>query len=449
MIANFFAQTTKWSCAKTDEQCCISIKSIKMDSEKNSYITGWFNSYSVTLGNNSQQLKNTNHSENLMVAKLDPKGNILWAKNVGNTMNTEALGIAIDKSGNSYITGFFEAPSITFGSFILKNVSSNNAISNNSRDLFITKYDNMGNVVWAKSCGGTKKDQSTSISADENGNILIAGTFSSPSIKFGAITLTNNGEENSTIFIAKYNSSGDLLWATSAGGDKNDDLTSITTDTENNVFIAGSFYGFIAFDTTRINSTDTIYSDIFVAKYNASGHLLWVKKAGGHGQDAASSIAVDISGNCYVTGLTGHYQSASLTFDSIILMEKEYGEGKFKLFIAKYDSKGNALWARTAGSNETDMNNAVVCDISGNCYLAGSFDSKTIAFDDKILENKQCSSSMVFITKFDTKGKVTWLKSPANDECLDFSAFTIDPQMNCHFIGSHPNNSTVFTFKVD
>src|SRR5262245_31314918 len=111
----------------------------------------------------------------------------LWAEsgNGGPGFDEEGRGIAVDASGNCYVTGYYNGTTITFGSITLTNTGPG------YREIFIGKYDASGNVVWAKSAGGNYPDRALAIAADANGNCYIIGDFYSDSISFDSITLMN------------------------------------------------------------------------------------------------------------------------------------------------------------------------------------------------------------------------------------------------------------------
>ena len=119
----------------------------------------------------------------------------LWAQRAGGTDSDYGYSCSTDASGNIFVTGYFYSPSITFGTTTLTNASAGN------NDMFIVKYDSNGNVLWAKSAGGTSNDMGKSCSTDANGNVFVTGYFDSPSITFGSTTLTNAGGDD--MFIVK------------------------------------------------------------------------------------------------------------------------------------------------------------------------------------------------------------------------------------------------------
>ena len=155
--------------------------SVIVDANGNTYVVGYFSSSSITFGTTT--LTNSG-SADMFIVKYDASGNMLWAKSAGGTSNDYAQSIAVDANGNTYVAGYFNSSSITFGSNTLTNAAGD-------YDMFVVKYDASGNVLWAKSAGGTSDDQANSITVDANGNIYVAGSFKSASITFGATTLTN------------------------------------------------------------------------------------------------------------------------------------------------------------------------------------------------------------------------------------------------------------------
>jgi hypothetical protein len=212
-----------------------------------------------------------------------------WARSAGGTKSEIGRAIAVDRSGNSYLTGIFDSPSITFGSYTLTNTGSS--------DIYIVKYDTHGNVLWAASAAGIGLDAPRSIAVDASGNAYITGNFYSPTLTFGSYTLTNSGVD---LFLAKYDSSGNVVWAKSAGGPAAEYVTSVAVDTFGNPYLTGyADNSVITFDTINLVNTG-----VFIVKYDFNGNALWARTAGGGtGTNYdAESIAVDASGNAYIEG---------------------------------------------------------------------------------------------------------------------------------------------------
>ncbi len=330
--------------------------SITIDANGNSYVTGYFQS-SATFGTTTLT---SIGGRDIFVAKLDSNGNWLWAKQAGGTSYNSGFSIAVDATGISYVTGYFN-DSVTFGTITLTSISGT--------DIFVAKLDSNGNWLWANQAGGTSIDEGYSITVDASGNSYITGYFYSSSITFGTITLSNSNSVYADIFVAKLDSNGNWLWAKQVGGTGEDEGNSIAVDSNGNSYVTGYFFSrSITFDTTAL--TNSGYDDIFVAKLDSSGNWLWAKQAGGIGADVGNGIAIDANGNSYVTG----YFEYSATFGATTLTSI----GGYDIFVAKLDSNGNWVWAKQAGGILTDEGHSIAVDTNGNSYVTGSFAGSAI-----------------------------------------------------------------------
>ena len=205
---------------------------------------------------------------------------LVWAKRAGGTRTDLGRGIAVDGSGNSYVTGKFSL-SATFGPGETNETTLTGA---GWDDIFVAKYDASGALVWAKRAGGTGLDVGVGIAVDGSGNSYVTGSFrGSPTFGPGETnetTLTSAGDID--IFVAKYDASGALVWAKRAGAPSlNDFGRGIAVDGSGNSYVTGLFEDSATFGPGEINETTlTGFVDIFVAKYDASGDLVWAKRAG-------------------------------------------------------------------------------------------------------------------------------------------------------------------------
>lgn len=355
-------------------------RSIATDNSGNSFITGYFRG-SVNFG--LINLTSAGGSD-IFVAKYDASGNVLWAKRIGGSGNDYGRYIETDGSGNAIVTGEFFG-SVTFGSVTLTCAGSS--------DIFIAKYDASGDVQWAKRAGGTGLDSGFGVDADWSGNIIIITGYFYGTATFDSYTLTSAGSYD--IFIAKYDASGNVLWATRAGGKEYDLGDGIIIAESGGSIITGHFNGSATFGSITLASAGG--SDIFIAKYDAAGNVLWAKKAGGTGNDFGYNVTRDGSYNGVITG---SFQG-SATFGSITLTSA----GSNDIFIAKYDPSGNVLWARRAGGANYDSGQSIAADESNSSVVTGFFDGSA-TFGTTTLTS--AGSRDIFIVKYDDSGNVLW-----------------------------------------
>lgn len=275
-----------------------------------------------------------------------------WAKVISS--NAYAESNYIDNSGNCYVTGYFSGTAI---------FDSMQIMSNGGADFYIAKYDANGNLLWIRTAGGSNRDFGNCITIDDYGNSYVTGQFQGTAT-FNTTNITSNGGED--IFIAKYDGDGNLLWVQKAGGTSGDIGKGISTDNYGNCYVTGWFGGTAMFSTTQITSTGIYgYEDIFIAKYDINGNFQWVRKAGGSYSDYGIRISTDNFGNSY---LTGQFRW-SATFGTTQFISN----GDFDIFIAKYDPNGILLWVKQAGGEYEDIGYDVSEDNFGNCYITGQF----------------------------------------------------------------------------
>ena len=269
---------------------------IAVDSSGNVYVTGHTGSQGA--GGND-----------ILIAKYNTSGVIQWQRTLGGAGTDAGTGIAVDSSGNVYVTGY--------------------TVSDSSYNVLIAKYNTSGVIQWQRTLGGINNDTGNSIAVDSSGNVYVTGYTGS------------QGAGGYDILIAKYNTSGVIQWQRTFGGIDIDVGAGIAVDSSGNVYVTGYTVSAGAYD-------------ILIAKYNTSGVIQWQRTLGGAGTDAGTGIAVDSSGNVYVTGYTG-----------------SQGAGGNDILIAKYNTSGVIQWQRTLGGASSDAGNSIAVDSSGNVYVTG------------------------------------------------------------------------------
>jgi hypothetical protein len=222
--------------------------------------------------------RGSSSTADIYFAKYDAYGNLQWATSAGGSGTDNSWSIASDAGGNSYVTGSSTSPSITFYSaaptgpkITLTNPAGGYA------GYFSVKYDPNGNLVWAKNAKGSANGDGITLYGN---NVYVTGTFNSSTI-FQSLTLKPISNPTVDIFIVKYDAGGNVLWTKGAGGVSYDATQDAATDGSGNIFITGYFHSpTVTFGTITLTLGNTSDYDMFIAKYNATGNALWAKSAG-------------------------------------------------------------------------------------------------------------------------------------------------------------------------
>ncbi|MBS4036116.1 MAG: choice-of-anchor D domain-containing protein [Ignavibacterium sp.] len=343
--------------------------------------------------------------------QIDP--DFLWINGYGSADYETSEDVAIDNQGNIIITGTF-SDDLIFGSTIL--------IPQGYSDTYIAKFDPDGNPIWAKSAGGSESSSGISVAIDNNNNILIVGYFYTD-ITFGDTTLTSFG--GTDVFVAKFNTDGDVLWAVQGGGESFDNVNAVTTDDLNNVYVAGSFQSYIEFG--NLNFEGGIYTNIYLVKFNASGIPQWLRAGTGNDfYNEAQGLATNNANDVFLTGSFG----TEADFSGTILTSIAGPD----IFIARYDTNGNLIWIKQAGGTAfNEIGFDLVIDSDNDIYITGRF-SETVNFDNIILTSDAFAN--IFIAKYDLLGNPQWAVQ-AGDSGYSFGkGISLDAAGNIAIIGN-------------
>lgn len=268
-----------------------------------------------------------------------------------------------------------------------------------NHDIYVAKYSSTGALIWVRTAGGVDGDYAHALACDGS-YVYVAGEIEGygTTINFIGSGITLTSKGINDIFLAKYDLNGNLLWAKQAGGFKNDEALGITYDNAGNVYVCGFFNKNATFETTTINGYGG--NDIFVAKYDKNGVFQWVRKAGGSGRDEAKSIKCDAAGNVYVCGM---YEDTSF-FGSQFLVSPN---GYVNSFIAKYKPDGTLAWVRAGGGDYDDVGWALTIDNTNKIYVTGEFNAYA-HFGNIALTTS--GNADIFVASYDTLGNCLWAK---------------------------------------
>ena len=310
--------TKQWGTAYMDISYSISI-----DNSDNIYVTGY--TYGDLYGTNSG-------TTDVFLTKLSGDGNILWAKQWGTSGGDSGESVIIDSNGNIYVAGY------TFGDLD----GNTNA---GYYDIFLTKFNSEGTKLWTKQLGTVESDYGRSAITDSNGNIYVTG------YTHGNLDGNINAGE-ADIFIIKFDSEGTKLWTRQWGTDSIDISLSISIDSNDKIYVTGKTNGVLG----DSNAGDY---DVFLAKFNSEGSKLWTRQWGTDSGDFSYSVAVNNSGNIFVTGCT------------LGNLDGNTNAGSYDIFLTKFSSEGTKLWTEQNGTTEEDHSKAVAVDNYGTIYITG------------------------------------------------------------------------------
>lgn len=359
----------------------------------------------------------------LFVAKFNPSGTLLWLRRGGGQFDDFDNHLALDAAGNLYVTGGFQSV-IDFNTPSASGI--NELVSAGISDIFIAKYNSAGVIQWLRRGGGTGSDQGFDIAIDGNDNVYIIGSFTgtanfnTPST-FGSNQLISAGTGDLDMCVAKYNSAGTLQWIRRGGGTTNDVGIGIAVDPTGVVYVTGSFTLTANFNTPSASGSNELISvsngvvDLFLAKYNTLGTLQWIRRAGGSSFDYGTDIALDATGNLYVTGTFS--STANFNTPSAAGSNELVSAGAEDILVAKYNSSGVVQLLRRGGGAGNDIGHGIVVDGSGNIYVTGEF-KQTANFNtptatgsnELVAAGTDLASTDMFTVKYNAAGTIQWLQ---------------------------------------
>ncbi|MBI4931780.1 MAG: gliding motility-associated C-terminal domain-containing protein [Bacteroidetes bacterium] len=303
-------------------------------------------------------------SDEVFVGKFDLNGNCIWNIHGGSDGDDHGFDLITDKQGNIYLTGFlsdhygwFGNPGY-FGSITVP--MSTDSIA------FAAKISPSGVFQWVRTFNGIDGERDNRIAIDTLSNIYITGGFAGSKL-FGSTMLTSAGGRD--VFVIKYDSNGNFIWAKRAGGISDDRGNSITVDYFGDVYVTGEFRDKAVFGTDTVNNNGGPNGrDIFVSKMKTNGNWIWAKKAGSNsGSDRGDRIISNKKGNLFVTGQFKGIASfgANITLSA--------AADSLQVFVAAIDTSGKWKWALAGGGTDEDRGTALACDDSCNLYNAGYY----------------------------------------------------------------------------
>src|SRR6185312_4354171 len=381
---------------------------VASDRNGNSFLTGYYNQYggqSYHFGSDSLPSKQFRANSFDFLVKFDPNGNEKWVRSATTDAQmdqVQGFAVATDKSNNVYEAGMFMG-TIYFGTYKFTSVGE---------AVYLVKYDSAGNFMWAQTTQNnlvSDNDIAYGVATDTNDNVYITGYFSTSSITFGPYTLNNAGGFN--IFLVKFDSNGNPLWAKSDQGNGADIAYSVCVDTRNRIYITGQISSTAPkFGAYTLSGTGY---RTFLAKYDESGNVLWVQAGGGTLMSEGNCVVTDRADNVYITGFS---YSDPIVFNGYNLTNPN-GANKSAYFLTKFDSTGNTLWARSATGGTVGY--SLATDKCDDIFVAGAFPSNPVIIGTLTVTVKS-PNDPAFIARYDSSGNAIsafGTRTGGDDQC--------------------------------
>ena len=330
---------------------------------------------------------------------------LIWATYFGGNGEDYTFNTATDASGNVYISGYTTSDSgvATSGAY---QTSNNGAY----KDVFLAKFDSVGKLLWSTYYGGNSNDFGDGLTIDRFGNIYITGeTYSDSGIATsGAFETSLVDSVDGSGFLAKFSSSGALLWGTYFAGNSLGG-SSLTTDSNGDVYITGVTLSDSGIATLGSYQTSyaggTNYGNPFLAKFTSNGVLLWGTYYGGSGDGVGISIIADKLNNIYISGWTASNSGIATSGAYQTIGDSINGDG----FLAKFSSSGTLLWGTYFGGNYGAGLGSLTIDDSGNIYAGGAtYSTSGIATSGAYQTVGDSTLGNAVLAKFSNSGKLDW-----------------------------------------
>ncbi len=340
-------------------------------------------------------------------------GQAQWVRNaVGGTGNA----IGTDAAHNVYVFGSYQYEMYVDTLHLIDSPII-------YQNMFLTKYDANGKLQWVKKATSTGSCYGNAMSVDAAGNIYVGGNYLGD-LNIGGQQLLANINTNiaptaKNVFLAKFNTNGNVVWAKSVSGNDRVLISygysfgqqggGMKIDKAGNLYITGWFGDFgLAADTVNFDNiqlTNDGHGSGFVAKFDTSGHVLWAKKIAG--TCTPYDIAVNANDDLLVTGVI---EDTMVLFDNIRLSVPFVRTKYIVSFLAKYDKNGNATWAKLIDGDDGVGSVSLATDKQNNVLITGFSFGDSVIFDNIVLPSNKAHNNG-FIAKYSNGGNILWAKN--------------------------------------
>jgi len=341
-----------------------------------------------------------------------------WSSQAGGLKDEYAISLVTDLNGNSYLGGIYYSETFTTntGAFFCYGVN----------DLFLIKYDPMGNEIWSMRFGGPNETVDESFGSmvldTLHSRLLITGSFYQK-LTLPDTVLTGNGL---TIFLIVMDLDKNVLWARAAGGNGEDKGFGIAYDDLGNIYISGSNQDDAVFQL------DTIPRGGFLAKYSQEGNLVWVKNKFRYISLSYIPCEAAPFNLCFANQklyVNGDVVKATIVIDTISVT---LPVGHNAVFLSSFSLEGNIEWLRVAGYPHGSEGANISSDNIGNIYLAGTMWSSYGIFGDDTLHSNYGDC---FLVKYSSNGIYQWARGIQPSGFAGGNAVSVDRENHVYYTG--------------
>jgi len=401
--------------------------SVAYDKDGNSLAIGSYTG-TVTFGTSTFTSLGTS---NIYLVKYSSSGTLLWARNIQDSGIVNSSAIIADANGNIYIAGSFTRSAVFENTTVVSFGGEDVFVAKFKPDGTLSWVRTHGSpyrdgVFWGIGLDSRQNLITTGkFGGGGRNTTMLMDTF----------TLTSALGMN--IFISKYDSSGKIIWAKQTGNTPDIIAYDLAIDKLDNIFIAGSFGSRAFFDHLEINSTNEglVGGGAFLVKLDSSANAQWAKPVSARRPDLGISwgsmegilLTLDSYGNPI---FGGNYSGCDIKLEGLYLppAESQYGIGTYDMWFAKYSSAGVFQWARVAGSIDPDYLWDISSDHSGNVYIAGECGEQCVFNSDTaFIPNQNTDRYSMFVCKYDQNGDVNWLQTNAGNRGTTTRGIAFDP----------------------
>ncbi|MEO1412900.1 MAG: hypothetical protein AAFW73_23610 [Bacteroidota bacterium] len=372
-----------------------------IDAAGNRYLGGSFGDR-LEIGDNLLQSQG---KDDVFLAKYRPNGSVDWVVEGGSVDFDQVSALAIDPAGDIVWGGQFWIEG-QFGELTLP-------LGVDSRGIYLLKHSPTGELQWGRSIEGEGLKILSDIQTDAEGNLYLTGYFAN-TLTFADTTFQAVGLQN--LFLLKFDPQGTLVWGSTAGyaGEIRPEVLALSPTGQ--ITVAGDFQGRAVFANDSIK-TNTQDRDVFVAAFDPSGRALWGRKAGGVYQDNCLALAVDPSGNAYVTG---RYLGVMTLSDSLDIRTEGFNEN---FYLIAYRPNGTPYQAHSFGGGGDELAHDLLVH-DGRLYFTGHY------YGDLTIDNRQLPGFTdrfsAFVAVFDTLGQLDWMRRATSDQYVEGNRLVVD-----------------------